>query len=71
MISWGLKNKFKLPNEWGDSPNIVRCLLGIAGAAGMAGSIIGFTCNLRDFVMVWFAPKIWLITEIANLVHKQ
>jgi hypothetical protein len=31
-------------------------------------SIIGICSNFRDLVMVWFAPKIYLITHIIQLI---
>jgi hypothetical protein len=33
-------------------------------------SIIAFFINLNSFIMVWVAPKIWLINEIARLVKR-
>jgi hypothetical protein len=27
--------------------------------------------NLKDFLLVWFAPKVWLITSIAQLVSSK
>lgn len=33
-------------------------------------SIIAFFINLNNFIMVWVAPKIWLINEIARLVKR-
>lgn len=33
-------------------------------------SIITFLVNLNNFIMVWVAPKIWLINEIARLVKR-
>ena len=29
---------------------------------------IAFVVNASNFVMVWFAPKVWLIKEIAGLL---
>ena len=34
--------------------------------AGLSGGV-GLVTNFDDFVMVWVAPKIWLIKEIAHL----
>jgi len=31
--------------------------------------LITFLSHVSPFLMVWFAPKIWLIKEIANLVR--
>lgn len=42
-------------------------------AAGIIASGIGLTVclnNLNNFIMVWVAPKIWLINEISHLVRK-
>lgn len=39
------------------------------GALGIV-SIIVFFVNLNHFIMVWVAPKIWLINEIARLVKR-
>ena len=39
------------------------------GGMGVA-SLIVFFVNLNNFIMVWVAPKIWLINEIARLVKR-
>lgn len=38
-------------------------------AAGIFG-IVGFFINIKGAVLVWTAPKVWLILEIAELVRK-
>lgn len=41
--------------------------------SGLAMSVMGvavFLHNLNNFIMVWVAPKIWLINEISHLVKK-
>lgn len=42
----------------------------IAGLGGGMISVMVFFINLNNFIMVWVAPKIWLINEIARLVKK-
>mgnify|MGYP000600211319 CR=1 FL=1 len=40
---------------------------------GIPCAVLGigvFLHNLNNFIMVWVAPKIWLINEIAHLVKK-
>lgn len=32
--------------------------------------LIPFSFNLKNFIMVWVAPKIFIITEISRLIHK-
>lgn len=41
-------------------------------ALGLFCGVIGlaaFVTNLSSALMVWFAPKVWLLKEIANLVR--
>jgi hypothetical protein len=47
---------------------------GAAFAAGLGGSVAGlfgfilFVLCLKSAFLVWFAPKVWLLKEIAKLV---
>lgn len=48
---------------WADSRDAAMIL-------GIPISIVGFLMilfNVSNFIMVWFAPKIWLITELVKL----
>jgi hypothetical protein len=48
-----------------------ECMLRIfGGAIPMIISTICFFNTIKDFFMVWFAPKVWLMLEIADLVRK-
>lgn len=40
----------------------------VVGAFPSVGALITVMVNVKDVFLVWFAPKIWLITEIAKLV---
>ena len=43
----------------------------VVGGIGGAGAFFTTACTMRGAFLVWFAPKVWLLTEIANLVsHK-
>lgn len=65
-----LMNSLKLPNDRINDPHAVRFIAGFAGLGmTVAGAIITLT-HLKEFMMVWFAPKVWLITEIVNLVRR-
>lgn len=68
VVSVGIKNRFKLPNAYGSSPNEGRVMTGILGIIGMVVSVFGVLILAKDFLMVWFAPKVWLITEIVRLI---
>lgn len=35
----------------------------------LSGGVI-VAANIKEFLMVWFAPKVWLLIEIANLVKQ-
>ncbi len=40
----------------------------VGGAFGLiAGGLLVFV-NLKEFVLVWFAPKVWLMMELVQLV---
>lgn len=70
FIRVGFANSRNIPNQdrhgtWG-ATRIVYTAIGLcAGLAGF-GMFIG---NIRLLVMVWVAPKMWLIMEITNLVR--
>ena len=39
------------------------------GLFPLSFGLLAIALNLKSFILVWFAPKIWLITEIARLVR--
>jgi hypothetical protein len=41
---------------------------GIAAAVCAVAGCITFAANVSAFLMVWFAPKVWLIKELAYLI---
>lgn len=52
--------------NYGWSDNRSAALVG--GGALLFVSCIIFTINLSNTMMVWFAPKVWLIKELAVLI---
>ena len=69
VVRVSLMNSLKLPNDCRD-PHAVRFIAGFAGLGmTVAGAIITLR-HLKEFMMVWVAPKVWLITEIVNLVRR-
>jgi hypothetical protein len=54
-----VKNKWQLYDPF---------LIMIPVLALIAAGVAPFLINFKDFVMVWFAPKIYLITHIIQLV---
>jgi hypothetical protein len=68
-IRVGIMNSRGYPTDgytW-DERRIGATIFG--GGMGVA-SIIAFFVHLNHFIMVWVAPKIWLINEIARLVKR-
>ena len=47
-----------------------RIALTVAGAASGIFGLVAFFANIKDAVLVWAAPKVWLILEIAELVRR-
>lgn len=40
----------------------------IIGLGGGIVSLVVFLANIKSFMMVWFAPKIWLMLELAKFL---
>lgn len=69
LVRVGIMNSRKYPinsYNWDDR----RIGATIAGIAMGSLAVITFLVNLNNFIMVWVAPKIWLINEIARLVKR-
>lgn len=67
LVRVGLMNSRNLPNHYGGW-NEGRMLAVGVGIPISFFSFIGVLVNLKGFLLVWFAPKIWLIQEIVHLV---
>lgn len=60
VARWGFKNR--------DSWEEVHGFAMMVGGAATIGSGILILANLSSLLMVWFAPKVWLIKELARMV---
>lgn len=59
-------NKFKMADRYGWADGRIAAVF-----SGVLLTIIGLTStlgNLSEFLMVWIAPKVWLMREIVHLV---
>lgn len=54
-------------DRYGD-PLMGRVFLGVGSAIVAVMSFIGAMAFTRDALFVWFAPKVWLIQELAKLI---
>jgi hypothetical protein len=43
-------------------------LYGISGAVGGIGGVVIALLSAESALLVWFAPKVWLLKEIATLI---
>lgn len=41
---------------------------GLSVLAGTFSFVIGFSSGIKEFILVFFAPKVWLLTELAKLI---
>ena len=67
-MKYGFKNTQNVKDMeegmWGAS-RIVACC---AGAGSFVIGFIMLCVNAKDFVLVWFAPKVWLLLELVRLI---
>lgn len=68
VIGVGVMNKCKLADRDGDW-SVPQCMLAIAGAVISIIGLMTFVTNFDKCMMVWFAPKLWLIQTIATLLN--
>jgi len=41
----------------------------VFGTIASGGSILGAFLSVKPFLLVWFAPKVWLLQELADMVR--
>lgn len=68
LIAWTVSMYKLIKSENNDSIIPVAILVAIFGGAASIATVIMLFVNMKSFFLVWFAPKIWLITEIVKLV---
>lgn len=66
VIAWALYMHKLIRSNTDNEPQIM--IVGVIGGIGSLVSVLTATENMKDFFLVWFAPKIWLITEIVKIV---
>lgn len=69
VLRVSMMNSLKLRDDFSD-PHPIRFIAGFAGLFMTVAGTITTLSHLKEFMMVWFAPKVWLITEIVNLVRR-
>lgn len=66
----GFFNSRKLKNDYSGDWHGARIVAVVLGSMVTAIGFIVVMHNLKELIMVWAAPKIWLINEIVMLVKR-
>lgn len=70
-LFWNIacRNSRNLPNSSGEwhSGRVVSFIFGLVG---IIAGFLTVVFNAKEFLLVWFAPKMWLILEIVELVKR-
>lgn len=69
VLCWFFTTRFIKTHEdpFNTEPGFVYVAVSLI-ATGV--SMMAFFINIKEFLLVWFAPKVWLIMEIAELARK-
>lgn len=65
----GFGNSYNLRSDSDGFWHALRILSVVGGLIVMVAGGITMIVNLKETIMVWFAPKVWLLQEIVNLVR--
>lgn len=70
IVNVGARNTLNLNSKQGDYlfPDLCRISAGFVGLVVGVASVHWTILSMKSFLLVWFAPKVWLIQEIARLV---
>lgn len=67
VVNVACRNTYKFEDDYHWHTNRVGAL--ILGLISLSIGLIAIAENIKSFILVWFAPKIWLLMEIAKLVR--
>ena len=70
FLQVGLWNSKNIEDQDSYTWGAPRIAMTIVGAVSGAFGLIAFFVHIKDTVLVWAAPKVWLILEIAELVRR-
>ena len=62
VVAWRLNAKATSRKYYDPFPYIMGAMV------AAVGPVVGFATNIGPCLMVWFAPKVWLLKEIAGLL---
>ncbi len=65
--AWLIRRLIASPDKFTDEGIAFSIIIGII-SLGVGFATLG--CNIDGFIMSWFAPKIWLLTNLVELIHK-
>jgi hypothetical protein len=67
---YGFKNVQNAENDFADQWAGQRIFAVATGLLGMTVGFIITMAHLKEFLLVWFAPKVWLIMELVQLIKQ-
>jgi hypothetical protein len=72
-IYWGLRQPLSSLEKYGSSNEFYRTDSAtgaiIGGCVALAAGVVAVLIQISGVMLVWFAPKVWLLKEIAQLVR--
>ena len=63
LVLWRSMHSGQEPEDW--------AIRFAASAVSVTTGAVVVLCNLNSALMVWFAPKVWLLNELVNMVKIQ
>lgn len=68
VVNVACRNTYKFNSEYGNwHVNRFVCLL--LGLFPLSFGLMEISANLKSLILVWFAPKVWLLIEISKLIR--
>lgn len=69
VINVACRNTLNIKNDYDGGWGPGRLVASFLGVIPTVVGILAVAANLKGFLLVWSAPKVWLILEIARLVR--
>jgi hypothetical protein len=63
---WAYKNPWK--GDFGEERGFSNALIIILGVVGTGGGLFFAIASIKNSLLVWFAPKVWLLMRLGELV---
>ena len=68
VVNVACRNTLKFKDDCGHW-HVNRFVGLLVGLFPLAFGLLAISANLKSFILVWFAPKVWLLMEITKLIR--